>query len=283
MRQQTCIVLFLCIAFFAIPTISIAGSHIGMDLALDGLFPIDPKMYGERMVGNSWGKDMFDKGWSTGKERVEFVSPNTYYMVYSPKFTETIFWDWGFGIEFSQKIQYLHYSPNKDVDVTFDRFMLPLGLTFKWTFLGESKSKVRPFVGLGASYTYVISRVAGKDLFDQKLNPDFLFDDSDDADAGLNEEEEGKYNDSDASRYLTTQNEFGMSGWYLGGHLIAGMNVILTDELALTLTLRYETLSIESLDVELIRDGNEQWYWKERKLKGDAGGLGVSVGVLKSF
>ncbi len=283
MPRRTLVVLLFLLMMTAMPTLSYAGSHIGVGIALDGLFPIDPKAYGEKMVGNSWGRDMFDKGWSTGKERVEFVSPNTYYMVYSPVLHQSLFWDSGPGIEFSQQIQYLFFSPNKDVDVTFERFTVPLKLTFKWTFLGKTKSKVRPFVGIGGGYTYVITRVAGKDLFDQRSNPDFLYDDSDDADAGLNEEEEGELNDSDASRYLTTQNEFGMSGWYLGGSVVTGMDVLLKDDLALSFSLRYETLPIEYLDVELILDGDEQWHWKERKLKGDAGGFGVSVGVTKSF
>ena len=187
---------------------------------------------------------------------------------------QTYFWDHGLGIELTEQVMFLHYSPNRDVDIAFDR------LTLKWTFLNDNK--VRPFVEGGGSLNYVITRVAGQDLFDQQRNPDYDLDDSDDADSAQNDDPEG-FEPSDEARYLTDRHEWGMAGWFPGYHAVAGVQILLKKELALSVTVRYEGLPIESLDVKFVFYSSDQWHWKKRKLTGDAGGLGASVGVTTWF
>lgn len=262
---------------FLVPSLAFAGSHVGIGAALDGFFPLYTEMYGSRMVDNSWGRDMFGKDWSSGEDRVHFVGPNRYSMIFSPALAQTYFWDWGLGIELTEQIQYLHFAPNKDVDITFDRFMIPMRLTVAWTFF--TTKKVRPFAGVGASLNYVVTRVAGKDLFDQRRNPDYYEDDSDDADSAANADDE----ENNERAFLITRHEWGLDGWYPGVHGVIGVRVPLTEELMLNVAARYEALPIESIDVAFVSDGDEQWHWEKRKLEGDAGGLGASVGVLYWF
>ena len=58
--------LALLILLVYLPGSVFAGSHPGVGVALDGFFPLDRDLYGWRMVGNSWGKDMFGMSESTG-------------------------------------------------------------------------------------------------------------------------------------------------------------------------------------------------------------------------
>jgi hypothetical protein len=89
--------------------------------------------------------------------------------------------------------------------------------------------------------------------------------------------------DSSSDRYFTVNREYGEDGWYPTVHAVAGTNLMLNDSLALVITLRYEYMEIESLEVELVSDGEDQWHWNEKKLKGDAGGFGLSFGVNYAF
>ena len=275
------LVFAFCMTILILPAAAFAGSHFSIGLAVDGFFPSNQAMWGEGMVGNEWGKIMYGKEWSTGSDRVQYVGPNRPYMIWGPTLYQSYNWDFGLGLELSEQIQYLHFSPSQDVDVTFDRFMVPIKFTIKYTFLTDQK--IRPFLGAGASIIYSISRIGGKDLYDQKRNNDYYEDDTDDFDSGLSEDVNSENKDSGASAFKTDQREFGIDAWYPGIHFLFGTNFYVKEKLAILLVVRYEVMWLESIDAELVEDGDEQWHWEERKFRGDAGGFGLSLGINYDF
>lgn len=260
----------------AVPGLAFAGSHMAVGGALDLFFPLDADMYGKGLTDNSWGRDILGKEYSVGEDRVQFVGPNRYSVILSPVLIQSYFWDRGPGIELSEQFQYLFFSPNKDVDIGYERFMVPIRLTFKWTFRPDKK--VRPFIGAGGGIIYTLTHISGKGLYDQERNPDYTTDDTEDADSGLDGQD-----DSGARPFFTENREFGRSGWYPGVHATAGVDIKLKYDLALVLGLRYEYVPIETIEVEFVSDGIDEWHWKERKLEGDAGGIAASVGVTYVF
>ena len=278
-RPISVLVILACMGMLAFPAVVSAGSRLSFGAALDGFFPMDTEMYGARMKANSWGRDMYDKSWSTGDDRVHYLTPNRESMIFSPMFFQGMTWDFGLGFEFSEQIQYLHYAPNQDVDVTYDHFMFPIRLTLKWVF--NQKGKFRPFIGGGGSYSYVVSRVAGKDLYDRWRNPDYVSEDPEGDDDDDDNSSTG--NDDEEKEFLSRPHEYGEDGWYPGFHGVIGADYMLRDDLGLRLSARYEVILIEAVDAELVLDGNEQWHWKERKLEGDAGGVGANFGIMYVF
>jgi hypothetical protein len=130
---------------------------------------------------------------------------------------------------------------------------------------------------------YTLTRISGQDLFDQERNPDYPFDDTEDADSALDNEDELENGDSDARMYHTETREFGRSGWYPGFHATAGINIMVKYDLALVLALRYEYLPIETVEIEMVSDGPNEWHWKDRTLKGDAGEFAGSFGIAYIF
>jgi len=177
---------------------------------------------------------------------------------------ENYLFDFGLCIEFAQQIQYMNYAPSRSVDVSYQHFMVPFRLTLKWVF--NRNGKFRPYLGGGASYTYGISQVSGSDLYDRIANPKYL------ASGGGDEPE-----------YLTRNYKWSVSGWYPGFHGTAGMNIMFRDDLGLMLAARYEVIRLESVDATLVAGDDEQRHWKKGTLKGDAGGVGASVGITFEF
>jgi hypothetical protein len=255
----------------ALPTLAQALT-INFGASLDALFPGDPDAYGDRMIGNDWGKQIRDKDFSTGSGRADFVSPNRTTFLLAPVLVQSVETDSGVTIEMTQSVNYLFYSPTKELDVTFERFNVPLRLGARYTFMRERR--FRPQIGAGGSLHYVVTRIAGKDLFSQKIDPDFVDE--------LSPTEQQYHPDGDFE-YETMQHEWALSGWYGGWYALIGAQVGFNEKLALSFAVRYESVRIRTLDAALDAESEDVWTWKKREFNAEAGGVTGSVGILYSF
>lgn len=252
------------------PNFALAKGHFEIGGALDALFPLNLDMYGQGMLDNEWGRVMLDKDFSAGEDRAVYPTPNRPSMIYSPVLIQRMKWDNGFGLELSEGFSFLHFWPNKEADVSYERFMLPIKLGATYTL--NRNGRWRPFAGAGVSVTYVSTHIEGKDLQDQWVNENFGMDTSDDEDSG-----QGGIDDAE---YENRQREIDLMGWYSGFFAMIGTDVMLKDDLALSICARYESVVIDGVDAKLIEDDQEQWHWKEDRIRGDAGGIGVFIGVI---
>ena len=257
------------LALVLCPGSAFAFTYLGFGLSVDAFAPMDRDL---------WGAGMADLRFSdtigVPDTASQYLYPSRETLVFSPVFAEFLKFDNGFDFEFSQQIGYLYLAPNKELDIVFDRLWVPLRLTVHYTFL--KTAKVRPFVGLGGGFHYMVTRVSGKDFEDRRKNPDYGLDDSDDNE-GI------RAADDDERAYFSTNREFGESGWFPGGHALAGVKFMVTDDFALRLAARYEMIFIDSFEVNLVDDGEGQWHWTKEKRSGNAGGFGLMAGFAYAF
>ena len=254
------------VLFLSFASVAFADFHAGIGLKLDSFLPMDQEMYGERLVNREWAPIIVDKDWSVGRDRQQFYGLNRYSYILGPALVQKFSWDFGLGFEISERFSWLLFAPNSEVDINFSRFMLPIQITPRYQF-SFANGRFRPYVGAGVGFYYTITNIGGKDMFNQRINPEF--DESDD--------------ESDEPEFLTPSREFKMSDWYIGYHATVGMDFYLSDRLALNLGINYETVQIKSLDVILVQDGVDEFHWESEEIEGDGGGVVISLGASYGF
>ncbi|MCB9487739.1 MAG: hypothetical protein H6684_03295 [Deltaproteobacteria bacterium] len=252
------------------------GADFGIGADLEYFRPLDPEMYGETMASNTWGRDIKDLSYSTGTDRNQFYGPNRPTGMLVPGLTQEWAHESGFSVKLAEKWLWLVWSPNVDVDIVFQRTMVPIELTPQWTF--NKAGKVRPTVFVGGSANYVVTTIDGNDLYDQNRNENYP------NETVPEDDDPGASGAAEPREYFRDKRSFGEDGWYLGAHAGAGVQVELQPGLYLEGTLRWSTIPIESIEAVRVREGNpDDWHWEEKELTGDAGGISASVGVMYFF
>ena len=256
-------------AIFLLVLVSPAVAELGAGLEL--FLPSDPDMYGKGLVDNNWPdyvRNEFD--WRSGEDRVQLYGPSSYDRLVSPVLFQRIEFGAGssfsWGFELSERFRWLMFAPAKDVDIVFERKEVPFSLVpfGKLTF-----GKFDVMFGAGGSAIYATTSVSGKDMFRQEANP--YYDPEDE--------------ESDEPRAKYESQRFGRSGWTFGWLAKISIGFKLKESLRLGLDVEYSGFTLESLEPEIVDDGYDpdadivQFHWKEKTISGDAGGIGVILGI----
>jgi len=258
--------LALCGNAWAFPNFSFGAS-------LEYFHPLDADLWGQTMANNSWGRDIAGFKDSVGKDRNSFYTFNRYNGIVSPGLSQSLTWDFGLSVELAERWQWLIWAPNKDVDIIYDRIAVPITVTPKYSFLPTGS--FHPTVSAGVGVYYFYTHIYGDDLYDQHRNADF-------PNEGI-----GTQPDPDIptpKEFFRTPRDFKANDWFVGGHVGAGFDLDLGNQLLLSLAFRYSIVPAESIEAVRVREGNiHDWHWEEGKIKGDAGGVSGSVGLSYMF
>ena len=259
-----------------IPLAAKADLYPVFGASVEFFWPVEPEMYGSRMAPNSWGEDIKGYSYSHGTDRNQFFTPSRFDRMFSPGLTQTVAWDFGLSVELAERWIWLIWAPNRDVDIVYNKTMVPVTLTPYWTF--NKGGKLRPMIGAGAGCVYVNTNISGKDLYDQTVNDNY------DSEGSPEPGNTGMDNVPEQRLYLRKSREFSQEDWIPEAHAVIGLELALNDRLSLTGQLRWSYMKMETIDVVRVSRGNtESWRWLEQKIKGNAGGAHGIIGLTYSF
>ncbi|MCZ7585222.1 MAG: hypothetical protein M5R36_18850 [Deltaproteobacteria bacterium] len=261
------------LAACAVPPVQ-ADMGIQVGAALEYFTPLQTEMWGGAMASNSWGRDIAGIEYSTGTARNQFYTYNRYDRMIVPALRQALHWDNGFAVELSESWLWLSWAPNKDVDILYDRVMVPIRLAAKYRFFPTGN--FHPTVAAGGGMHYVSTVISGTDLYDQRRNPNYESEG----------QPEGETDETIPAprQYFRDQRRFAQSVWAPGWHVAAGFEAELSYPISVFLEFRYWSVPMDTIDAVRVREGNAQdWHWEERDVSGDAGGLTGLVGIAYLF
>lgn len=263
--------LLVCAMVIALAGASSADTYAGFGALLDYQGPLDPEMYGGGMSDNAWGRDLLGISHSHGDARNQFYTWNRPHLLVSPGLDGFYGWDFGLSIHLRTKWTWLSWAPNRDVDIVMDRVQVPVELVPTWSF--NTAGRVQPKLFAGGGIQYVSTHIFGRDLFDQRPNPNFDDETTPEpgADAGDNTPE--------PRRFFKDDREFGKSGWYPIATAGAGVDFVLSDSARLGASVAYSSQPMETVEAVLVMDGPEAWHWVEKSIEGDGGGIHAGVSI----
>lgn len=263
--------LFISILFLWLFITSASAFSVELSSGLEAFFPLNPDLYGKTLINNNWPdyvRSEFD--WRSGEDRVHLFTPNSYDRLFSFYIAQRANFgtnkSLGWGIELSERFRWLLFAPAKDVDILFERQEIPISLV---PFVKILFGKFDTIVGAGGSAVYHTTQIFGKDFYKQEENP--FYDPNDE--------------ESEEPKAIYDSQRFGRSAWSFGWMAKVGFGYNLKNSMRLSLDIEYSSFSLESLEAKIVDDDPEkkaeiaEYHWKEKTLKGDAGGISVILGV----
>ncbi len=261
----------LALTAVALAVLWIAPTYAEVGVGFEAFIPSDPDLYGKGLVENNWPdyvRNEFD--WRSGEDRVQFYNLSSYDMLLSPVLYQRLDFGAGdtfsWGVELSERFRWLIFAPAKDVDIVFERQEIPIYLT---PFARLSFGKFDVLFGAGGGAIYATTEVFGTDLFRQEANPYY--------------DPEDEESEEPRARYKSQR--FGRSAWSFGWIAKISIGYELTSSLLVRLDVEYSGFSLESLEPKIADDGYDsnadliQYHWKEEAIDGDAGGIGIVLGI----
>jgi len=248
-----------------------ANPDFWVGITLNNFIPINSEMYGGKLIHTEWGKQIEGLSWSQGPSRVQYYGVNRYNYMLSPKLTQAISFDMGLILELSESFTWMMFAPNSEVDIIYQRLMIPLLLTPKYEFK-LAGGKVRPYIGAGGGVYFVNTHISGKDLYDKKPNPKYVEQANSDTNKGNNEPE-----------YIFKTHKFGTERWVPGCQGVVGVNLRATPQLYVNLGVNWSYIPVTDVYAQLNKINQNTWNWESKRKNGDAGGPSLDIGVNYSF
>jgi len=259
-----------------IPLAANADLYPVLGASVEYFWPAEAEMYGSRMAPNSWGEDIKGISYSHGTDRNQFFTPSRFDRIFSPGLTQSIAWDFGLSVELAERWMWLIWAPNRDVDIVYNRIMVPITITPSWTF--NKGGNFRPVIGAGVGYCYVNTNIAGQDLYDQRRNDNYNREG--DPEPGAS----GDENVPEQRLFIRESREFSREAWVPEAHAMAGLELGINDRLSVTGQVRWSVMMMETIDiVRISENSSDNWHWEEQKIKGNAGGFHGTIGITYAF